>query len=74
MAGGALTIDLLELFERRWLDDIQYVDDLDKVSAQLGPLRAATSEAGAGLDSLDQEVTDWLAAQDLGRSFVIRAR
>lgn len=37
-------------------------------------LRAATSEAGAGLDSLDQEVTDWMAAQDLGRSFVIRAR
>jgi hypothetical protein len=37
-------------------------------------LRAATSEVGAGLDSLDQEVTGWLAAQDLGRSFVIRAR
>lgn len=37
-------------------------------------LRAATSEAGAGLDSLDTEVIDWLAAQDLGRSFVIRAR
>lgn len=37
-------------------------------------LHAATSEAGASLDSLDQEITDWLAAQDLGRSFVIRAR
>ena len=37
-------------------------------------LRAATSDAGAALDSLDQEVTNWLAAQDLRRSFVIRAR
>ncbi|MER2507994.1 MAG: hypothetical protein ABTQ27_04450 [Amaricoccus sp.] len=37
-------------------------------------LRAATSEVGADLDSVDQEVTNWLAAQDLDRSFVIRAR
>lgn len=37
-------------------------------------LRAATSEAGAGLDSLDQEVTDWLEVQDLCRSFVVRTR
>ncbi|MBS5904542.1 MAG: hypothetical protein KIC89_17865 [Acetobacteraceae bacterium] len=37
-------------------------------------LRAATSAAGADLDSLDQEVAEWLTAHDLRRSFVIRAR
>jgi hypothetical protein len=37
-------------------------------------LRNATSEGGAGLDSLTDEVITWLRAQDLIASFAIRAR
>lgn len=37
-------------------------------------LRGATSEGGAGLDSLTDEVITWLRAQSLVPSFAIRAR
>jgi hypothetical protein len=52
-------------------------DALDADSIPVGVtrfIRSATSEAGAPIDSLTDEVSDWLKAHKLAASFTIRAR
>ncbi|GAN75848.1 hypothetical protein [Acidisphaera rubrifaciens] len=67
-------LDAVERAAKACKDAWQALDADDIPAAVTRFLRGATSETGAALDSLTDEVKTWLTAQNLMASFTVRAR
>lgn len=67
-------LDALEQAAKACTEAWQALDADDIPAAVTRFLRGATSDSGAGLDSLTDEVKTWLTAHNLSASFTIRAR
>jgi len=71
---GSADLDALERAANACKDAWQALDADDIPVVVTRFLRGATSDAGAALDSLTDEVKAWLSAQNLTGSFTVRAR